>query len=388
MIDNEQDTPPPLFHRAIVEAKADVDFTVDYCGVSKTPDRDDTVDIAKALCIILMVIGHGCCGEYLGKFIYWFHMPCFFFITGWLLKDKYIHNPKKGIVNKFKGIYIPCIKWSIIFILLHNLLVPLHINNSYNSILDTVQEILRVLTFRPTHELLIGPYWFLITSLFASFYSIIYLYILSRFNRFNVKWIVAGILIFIGLTFISDLSPISLPPLWFKTAFYASAFMIGGYLMKSLWNEKIFQIRREYMLLLLIPIILAVVVPPHGMNTVNSYQVVYYFVVAFLSAIGIFACSKLLFRIKTFSCLKTVGANTFNILTFHLLSLKIVFAIYLITVGEGLNQLYCMEYSHVEGFPLWIFSAIVGVIIPLVIAYALKILNNRILTRIIHRSTL
>lgn len=335
-----------------------------------------------------MVIGHGCCGESLSKFIYWFHMPCFFFITGWLLKDKYIHNPKHGIVNKFKGIYIPCMKWSIIFILIHNLFVPLRINSSYNSFSETVHEILRVLTFRPTKELLIGPYWFLITLLFASFYSIIYLHILSRFNRLNVRWIVAGILIFIGLTFITDMSPISLPPLWFKTAFYASAFMISGYLVHSLCNGCKFKICYGYMLLLLIPMILVFFMPHHGMNTVKSYQIFYYFIVASSSIIGIYACSRFLSGIKAFSFLKPVGANTLPILTFHLLSLKIVFAKYLIAIGEGLEQLFCFEYNHVENFPLWIFSAFAGVLIPLVFNYGWKCLRDRNFIRICSRSTL
>ena len=50
--------------------------------------RDLTLDLAKAICIILMVIGHSGCPDYLHRFIYMFHMPCFFFISGYLLNDK------------------------------------------------------------------------------------------------------------------------------------------------------------------------------------------------------------------------------------------------------------------------------------------------------------
>lgn len=343
---------------------------------SKTTARDATIDMAKALCIILMVIGHGCCGEYMFRFIYWFHMPCFFFITGWLLKDKYINNPKQGIINKFKGIFVPCIKWSIIFILLHNLFVPLHIYDSYISFSDSVKKIFHVLTFGSANEPLIGPYWFLTTLLFASSYSIIYLNVLSRFNRLNIKWIVAGILIFLGLTFLFDARSITLHPLCFQTAFYATAFTICGYLMHKLYIEDKFKIYNGYILLLAIPMILAYVMPPHYMNTAESYQIVYYFIVAFLSIIGIYACAKYLSGIRAFNFLNTVGANTLNILALHLLSLKIVFAIYLIAVGEGLGELYDMEYRHIEDFPLWIFSAIAGVTIPLAVTFAWRSLRN------------
>ncbi len=42
-------------------------------------NRDKSLDIAKAICIILMVVGHSGCPTYLHDFVYMFHMPCFFF---------------------------------------------------------------------------------------------------------------------------------------------------------------------------------------------------------------------------------------------------------------------------------------------------------------------
>ena len=82
--------------------------------------RDLTLDLAKAICIILMVIGHSGCPDYLHRFIYMFHMPCFFFISGYLLNDKYLTNLKTGLWRKIKGSYYPFVKWSVIFLLLHN----------------------------------------------------------------------------------------------------------------------------------------------------------------------------------------------------------------------------------------------------------------------------
>lgn len=62
-------------------------------------NRNCALDIAKAICIILMVIGHSGCPDYLGRFIYMFHMPCFFFISGYLLNDKYLTNLKTGLLG-------------------------------------------------------------------------------------------------------------------------------------------------------------------------------------------------------------------------------------------------------------------------------------------------
>lgn len=48
-------------------------------------DRDETFDILKGIAIILMVVGHCEVGP-LGPFINSFHMPLFFFVTGYFLK--------------------------------------------------------------------------------------------------------------------------------------------------------------------------------------------------------------------------------------------------------------------------------------------------------------
>lgn len=53
--------------------------------------RDKTADIAKGIGIILMIVGHCsfCFVEYpwVIRFIYSFHMPLFFIITGLFIKE-------------------------------------------------------------------------------------------------------------------------------------------------------------------------------------------------------------------------------------------------------------------------------------------------------------
>ena len=49
------------------------------------PDRNTTIDIAKGILILLVVWGHS--SIYFTKYIYWFHMPAFFMISGLFVKD-------------------------------------------------------------------------------------------------------------------------------------------------------------------------------------------------------------------------------------------------------------------------------------------------------------
>lgn len=57
--------------------------------------RVESVTIAKAIGIILMVVGHSGLGGYPIRFIYLFHMPLFFFLSGYCFKESYW----KGLKN-------------------------------------------------------------------------------------------------------------------------------------------------------------------------------------------------------------------------------------------------------------------------------------------------
>lgn len=51
--------------------------------------RDRSIDAAKGIAIILVVLGHVCTGiPWLVKWIYSFHMPLFFMISGYLREGK------------------------------------------------------------------------------------------------------------------------------------------------------------------------------------------------------------------------------------------------------------------------------------------------------------
>lgn len=145
--------------------------------------RDLTLDIAKAICIILMVVGHSfLTHNYWHNFIYMFHMPCFFFISGWLLSDKYLADLKTGLMRKAKGSYWPFVKWSLIFLLFHNLLAQLHIYGASYSLREFVIKIVRIFTLTGSEQLL-GGFWFLISLFWASVASLLFLWLLNRIGR-------------------------------------------------------------------------------------------------------------------------------------------------------------------------------------------------------------
>ena len=83
-------------------------------------DRDSTLDVLKGIGIILVVIGHSNCPKLLDDYIFSFHMPLFFIASGYFFNKKCLENKKQYFFKKVQGVYLPFLKWSVIFLLLHN----------------------------------------------------------------------------------------------------------------------------------------------------------------------------------------------------------------------------------------------------------------------------
>ena len=145
-----------------------------------------TVNVAKGLAIILMVLGDASFLKYGVRFIYMFHMPLFFFLSGYCFKDSYLKDFKTYTVKRVKGAYLPFVLWSCIFLLLHNFFFNFHIydleyGGSIYSTHDYIIKMLKIVGAMQQTESLLGGYWFLHT------------YFISSFLMFFVVWICKNI---------------------------------------------------------------------------------------------------------------------------------------------------------------------------------------------------
>lgn len=102
----------------------------------------------KALGIILMVFGHSGTEQHVKDFIYMFHMPLFFFASGFCFKDKNLSSPKLYVQNKLKSIWWPYVKWGLLFLLLHNLLFHLNVYNDQYGYKESVSHLYDLSEFR------------------------------------------------------------------------------------------------------------------------------------------------------------------------------------------------------------------------------------------------
>lgn len=82
---------------------------------SKGNMRDNSVSIAKAFAILLMVAGHANFSHIGNEIICLFHMPIFFFFSGYCLKSKYLSDFNLFAKKRIQRIWMPYIKWGGIF---------------------------------------------------------------------------------------------------------------------------------------------------------------------------------------------------------------------------------------------------------------------------------
>ena len=180
-----------------------------------------------------MVIGHSGAPSLPCNFLYQFHMPCFFLITGFLYKEKYLEDVKAFVARKINGLYIPFVKYSLIFLLLHNIFYHLHLYNNSYTLIEFITRTLKILTLTGSEQLL-GGFWFLKELLYASVISIIFFKLISIIGiKLNKRVLFVSGILFLILAYIASISPIKIPTIGSKTLL-ATSYFIAGHLLRTI----------------------------------------------------------------------------------------------------------------------------------------------------------
>lgn len=327
-------------------------------------NRDKSLDIAKAICIILMVVGHSGCPTYLHDFIYMFHMPCFFFVSGWLLNDKYITDLKNGLIQKTKDSYYPFVKWTLIFLLFHNVFASMHIYENSYSWQTFIKRIVRAFMMTGSESLL-GGFWFLISLFWASIISLLFLNMLSRKNLLTENNISGGVILTLLVTVFWNYIPIALPQMFREQTLLATAFYMSGYFCRKKNVHFDYQLIAG-LLLLIVPAIAAFFIKLN-MVTVQGWLVLIDYVIAMAGTMGIVLLSRELSRYRIAPVFTYIGDKTLYILVFHLLAFKLVSFGYLYFSGLSIDLLTSSSVLEKTNSWRWIVYVTSGIIFPLAI---------------------
>ena len=334
--------------------------------------RDDSISIAKAFAILLMVLAHTWFSDYGSRWINMFHMPLFFFFAGYCFKEKYLTEPILFIQKRIKGLYKPFVKWSIIFLLLHNVFFALNIYNGeygfqgHASFLysygDFAKKAIYIFTRMTDNEQLLGGYWFL-RSLFVG--SIVGYAVIKY-----IKSPISGGVMLLLLTVILSLINKSIPYFYIgaREIFAALFFVIGhAYKVSELtWHKK------GYCLLIgLVLITIGASLVRASLLDFDWWQVLPYTLMATSGILATFYLAQLMGKNKYIvkSILVYIGNNTLTILTWHFLSFKLVSLVIILMYQLPIARLaefpVITEYSIKGWFVLYF---LVGVSVPLILS--------------------
>lgn len=157
--------------------------------------RYKDISIMKGLAIIMMVAGHSYVGSGVESYVGMFHMPLFFFVSGYCFKDKYLDDFKTYVLKKLKGIYLPYIGWGTFFLLLHNVFVKVGLLEAKWLGWMDLRILLGYLLRMRHEEQLLGGFWFL----HCLFWGVILFWILKKLLR--DKWLVLMVAAIGGMLF-------------------------------------------------------------------------------------------------------------------------------------------------------------------------------------------
>lgn len=333
---------------------------------------DNSVSFAKGIGIMLMVLGHTFFSVYGYAVIYMFHMPLFFFLSGYCFRKTHLDDFRNFAKKRISRIYIPFVKWGLVFLLLHNIFFHLNIYNDtfgfegevsqLYGVSDYLKKTFLIFFCLSGNEQLLGGYWFLHTMFFASFIF---------YGLLRLKMPIVGGFVALLLSVLLYFKGIQVVNIYCgaKELFAVSCMMVG-HLYKSYSMDKVVDKYSVYVIIACALLLILGSVYWHGeMLDMKWTHTVPYFVSAIAGSILVLKLSKLFVdKIHWLSDLVTrIGNKTIEILTWHFLCFKIVSLVIIVYYGlpiEHLAEFPVMRPYHIQGW--WILYFVIGVAVPVV----------------------
>ena len=326
-------------------------------------------DIMKGLGIIAVVIGHS--GSFLKPFVYMYHLILFFYVAGYLYNDKYSATPYLFFGKRIKSQWILAIKYSLLFILLHNLFLKIGIYSSNELIPFNGQTLLINIInciFLKNIEYMGGAMWF-IPFLFWGVVGFCFIRWSTLSIKNNLKREIATSLIFLLLI------PISLYLLknqvlldyHIHLVFIIFPIVQLGFLIKE-YNVKISY--RWYFALISTAIIGGMwYYTNDNVELSHSFIInVYVFYVVSIAGIytNLYLASKIQLNKRLSQVFSYIGEKSFHIMALHFVSFKIVDYFCYFVLHTPYSDISAFPYSHKS---YWVAYTICGIAIPSLLIY-------------------
>ena len=324
-------------------------------------NRKDTnyLNIMKGMCIILVVFGHSIVPsmrennhilQAIWNFIYLFHMPVFFFVSGYLFeinKNRY-SNTKEFITKKFQLLMIPYFVYSIISYIGINVCTQIPKLNSilsssgyfYTNLKNTIIQILTYQQHMDKHI------WFV----YALFIIFVINIILKKKSTYQTGFFM--IVVYMIIALLCNL--IFIPDLLIKVSLYCIYFYFGRLFINI--NE-IHADNKKSILIVLLFLILAVLqsINPKSINVIiDQLKLI---ILGFLGIYATIFVSKYIEKNNIFDKV----FNFFNIYSYD------IYLIHQPFIVSGLCGVL-MKFTTFSMYSIVVIGTVIGIVIPIIVS--------------------
>lgn len=338
--------------------------------------RESIIDILKGIGIILIVLGHT--NFPYTHFIYLFHVELFIIASGYFFKDDKVSSFKqllKYIAQKIKKLYLPYIIINVLFVLLNNILLDLHIyslnTHTYYNLNDFIINVAKVLLFQGVTEIG-GATWFL-----QLLFGTIVLYAINNFiiiktgkNKYFYNIIFSIIYFIIGMIFLKKNyfveSSLKIVQILYSYGLFFFGNVFSNFVKNCLKKNK----KNNYInyTIILIALIILIILSRYGKIEVskNVYtNVIYFIATSIIGFLFIYEISKLIDNLKLKIILSYIGLHSFLIFSLHFLAFKFINVIIVILFGFPIS--FLGKFPTINIRFSWIYYTIGGIMIPIII---------------------
>ncbi|MDY6131353.1 MAG: acyltransferase family protein [Prevotella sp.] len=279
------------------------------------------------------------------------------------------------IVRRIKGLYLPYIKWSLVFLLMHNIFYHLNLYNGTHGFRVQVSHLyswdefakkaFNIVFKMSDTEQLLGAFWF-IRALFIASVSVALLhFIFRRIQMFN-RFIILPFLLF--LAYIATKYDIKLP--WMGSlglVLFSSFFFVAGFSYRKIESKKFYTYIAIFISTAVTFCGLLYFHQVTGVLGIKDEYIIPYSLVALSGILMVLNLSKWIEGYSIRSFLYYVGNNTMIILALHFISLKIVTLLKIWIYGWPIERLAEFPVIEENNTYWWILYSIVGTIIPIIV---------------------
>jgi len=294
-----------------------------------------------------------------------------------------------GVKKKLKNLYLPWLKYNLLFILLHNVLFCLHVysadygySNQFITLWgarDYLVHVVKTILMLDKPEIMVVGYWFL-QVLFLSF---LLLYVMRLFIK--RPWVL--LISFVALYVVALVLKGYVDFKWiFIKIIAADIYLVTGILIKEYWKKIIEWFTPLFTLVCFCLLLLYNIFCPHmTMDFLKINEFPIYYVVSMVGSMGALSLSCQIAKLdsaKWFQWLPNIfsyiGERTLKILTWHFTGFKIVTLLLVLIMGIGITHLGEFPVLEGVGYHWILLYAIAGVGLPLLFEFGSSKVKNRL----------